>query len=159
MAVDYFLKLDSVKGESTDAKHKEEIDVLSWSWGVNQTGTSSYGGGSGAGKANFQDVSFVHRIDKASPRLAQICATGEHIKSAQFVARKAGKEQQEYMVWKFTDLLVTAVQPSGSHAEDMPMETVTLNYSKIEYEYKPQKPDGTLEGGVKFTYDLKQNKQ
>lgn len=159
MAVDYFIKIEGVKGEATDSKHKEEIDVLSWSWGVQCLGTAGYGGGQGAGKANFQDLTFVHRIDKASPRLAQACAIGEHIKSAQFVARKAGKEQQEYMIWKFKDLLISSVQPGGSAQEDLPTETVTLNYSHVEYEYKPQKADGTLEGGIKFTYDLKQQKQ
>ena len=157
-AVDYFLKIDTIKGEATDQKHKDEIDILSFSWGVSQSGGMSYGGGGGAGKAAFQDLSFMHRYDKASPRLAQACAIGEHIKSATLVARKAGKEQQEYLIIKLSDLLVTGVQPSAGGG-DIPMESVTLNYTKVELEYKPQKADGTLDAGVKFVYDLKLQKQ
>ena len=97
MAVDTFLKLGDIKGESKDSKHGGEIDVLSWSWGVSQTGTMSYGGGGGAGKANFQDLNFMHNVDKASPILMLKCATGEHIKEATLVSRKAGKTQQEYL--------------------------------------------------------------
>jgi type VI secretion system secreted protein Hcp len=153
------LKIDNVKGEATDSKHKDEIDVLQWSWGVSQTGTMSHGGGGGAGKASFQDLNFVHRLDKASPRLAQACATGEHLKNAIFIARKAGKDQQEYYKVTLTDLLVTNVSPAGSSGDDVPKESVTLNYTKIEFDYKPQKADGSLDASVKFTYDLKLNKQ
>src|SRR5688572_31703919 len=95
MAVDVFLKLGDIKGESKDSKHPGEIDVLSWSWGVAQTGTMSVGGGGGAGKASFSDLSFMHGVDKASPVLMKACATGEHIKEATLTARKAGKGQQD----------------------------------------------------------------
>ena len=153
MAVDSFLKLGDIKGESKDSKHAGEIDVLSWSWGVSQTGTMSYGGGGGAGKANFQDFNFMHNVDKASPILMLKCATGEHIKEATFVSRKAGKTQQEYMIVKFHDLLITSVQPSGS--SEHPSESVSLNFSKIQVDYKPQKEDGSLDGAVTFVYDIK----
>src|SRR5262245_47700891 len=100
MAVDTFLKIGTIKGESKDAKHASEIDVLSWSWGVSQTGTMAHGGGGGAGKANFNDFNFMHSVDKASPNLMLACATGEHIKEGTLVSRKAGKEQQEYLIIK-----------------------------------------------------------
>lgn len=95
-AVDYFLKLDGIKGESQDSKHKDEIDVESWSWGETQSGTHAGGGGGGAGKVSMQDFHFVMKVNKSSPKLLQACASGEHIKEALLTCRKAGKEQQEY---------------------------------------------------------------
>jgi type VI secretion system secreted protein Hcp len=153
MAVDTFLKLGDIKGESKDAKHPGEIEVLSWSWGLSQTGTMAYGGGGGAGKANFQDLNFMHNIDKASPVLMLKCATGEHIKEATLVSRKAGKTQQEYLIIKMNDILVTSVQTSGS--SEVPTESVSMSFSKIQLDYKPQKEDGSLDGAVPFVYDIK----
>jgi type VI secretion system secreted protein Hcp len=158
MSVDIFLKLDGIKGESQDAKHKEEIDVLSYSFGATQSGTMSYGGGGGAGKVSFQDLNFTHRVDKSSPVLFLHCANGAHIKEATLTNRKAGKEQQEYLVLKLSDILVTAVQHGDSAGEGLPTESISLNYAKIEMEYKEQKKDGTLGAGVKFNWDVKQNK-
>ena len=97
MATDYFLKLDGIKGESKDAKHKDEIDLLSFSWGATQSGTAATAGGGGAGKVSFQDFHFVMKMNKASPLLLQAVATGKHIKQADLVARKAGGTQQEYL--------------------------------------------------------------
>jgi type VI secretion system secreted protein Hcp len=157
MAVDVFLKLGDIKGESADAKHKDEIDVLSWSWGVANTGGIAHGGGGGAGKASFNDLTIVHRVDKASPVLMTTCATGGHIPTGILVARKAGKGQQEYFIWKMDTVFVTSVSPSGSSEE--PTETVTLQFAKLDVEYKPQKPDGSLDAGVHFKYDVKANKE
>jgi type VI secretion system secreted protein Hcp len=157
MAVDVFLKLGDIAGESKDSKHAGEIDVLSWSWGVSQPGSMSTGGGGGAGKANFSDLSFMHQLDKASPVLMQKCATGDHIKEGTLVSRKAGKGQQEYLIVKMNDILVTSVQPSGS--SEHPMESVSIQCSKIDLEYKPQKADGSLDAGVHFVYDIKANKE
>jgi type VI secretion system secreted protein Hcp len=157
MAVDVFLKLGDIKGESADTAHKGEIDVLSWSWGIAQSGTMAGGGGGGAGKASFADLSFMHAFDKASPAIMKACATGEHIKDATLTARKAGKGQQEYIIFKLTDILVTGVQPSGS--SEHPMESVSMQAAKIDIEYKPQKPDGSLDAGVHFIYDIKGNKE
>jgi type VI secretion system secreted protein Hcp len=157
MSVDSFLKLGDIKGESKDSKHPGEIDVLSWSLGLSQTGTMGAGGGGGAGKANFSDVSIMHAVDKASPVLMTKCATGEHIKEGTLTLRKAGKGQQEYLIIKMNDILITSVQPSGS--SEHPMESVSFQYSKIALEYKPQKEDGSLDAGVFFKYDVKANKE
>ena len=157
MAVDVFLKLGDIKGESKDAKHAGEIDVLSWSFGVSQTGTMGHGGGGGAGKANFSDLNIMHAVDKASAVLMTKCATGEHIKEGTLVSRKAGKGQQEYLIIKMNDILITSVQPSGS--SEHPMESVSMNFAKIILEYKPQKEDGSLDAGLFFKYDVKQNKE
>jgi type VI secretion system secreted protein Hcp len=156
--VDYFLKLDGIQGESPDKTHKNEIEIESFSWGATQTGTARAGGGMGAGKVQMQDFHFVKRIDKASPKLMLVCANGDHIKSAVLVCRKAGKEQQEYLKITFSDLLVSSYQTSGSGGADvLPMDQISLNFSKVEYEYKEQKADGTLGGAIKAYYDLKQN--
>ena len=158
MAVDIFLKIDGIKGESQDSKHKEEIDVMSYSFGASQSGTMSYGGGGGAGKVQFQDLSFTHRVDKASPILFLHCANGAHIKEATLTNRKAGKEQQEYLVVKLYDVLVSSCQQSDSAGGDLPVDNVTLNFAKIEIDYKEQKKDGTLGASVKANWDQKLNK-
>jgi type VI secretion system secreted protein Hcp len=155
--VDYFLKIDGIQGESQDSKHKGEIEIESFSWGENQTGTASHGGGMGAGRVQMQDFNFMMRVNKASPKLMLACAQGEHIKNAILTCRKAGKEQQEYLKVTFTDLLVSAYQTSGTGAADViPMDQISLNFTKVELEYKEQKPDGTLGGAIKAGYDLKQ---
>ena len=92
MAVDMFLKLSAIKGESKDVKHKDEIDVLSWSWGMSQSGTAHMGGGAGAGKVAVQDLNFTHYIDKSSPTLMLHCCNGKHIKSAMLTRPQGGRE-------------------------------------------------------------------
>lgn len=155
-AVDYFLKVDGVDGESQDSKHAKEIDLESWSWGESQSGGHATGGGGGAGKVSMQDFHFVMKVNKSSPKLLLACATGEHIPKAVLTCRKAGKEQQEFLKITLTDLLVSSFQTGGSGSGDIiPTDQISLNYSKIEYEYKGQKPDGTLDGAVKAGFDLK----
>ena len=156
--VDYFLKIDGIEGESQDAKHKNEIDLESWSWGESQTGSHAAGGGGGAGKVAMQDFHFVMKINKASPKLALACASGEHIKKAVLTCRKAGKEQQEFLKVTLSDFLVSSYQTGGNgHADVTPMDQISLNYSKIEWDYKEQKHDGTLGGSIKAGWDLKGN--
>ena len=158
MASDYFLKIDGIDGESTDDKHKGEIEVLSYGWGENQTGTHGSGGGGGAGKVTMSDFNFVMLANKSSPKLMLACATGDHIKNAKLTLRKAGGEQQEYMTITFSDVLVSSYHTGGGGGE-IPNESITLNFGKVEFEYKPQKPDGTLDSPVKTGYDLKLNKK
>ena len=160
MAMSIFARIGTIKGESRDAKHKDEIDVISWSWGVSQSGTASPGGGAGAGagKASFHDFNFTHHVDKASPLLMKACATGEHVKDAMITVRKAGQGQQEYLIIKMTDLLVTSVSISVSAEGDATIESVVLTFAKVDLEHRPQKPDGTLDVGVHFKYDLKAQK-
>jgi len=158
-AVDFFLKLDGIKGESTDAKHKDEIDVESWSWGETHPVAGQGGGGGGAGKVSVQDFHFSMRQNTASVGLMRACATGEHIKDATLTARKAGKEQLEYLTFKFYDVLVSAFQTGGSEAAaGAPIDQASLNFAKVEVDYRPQQPDGTLASPVHFGFDVKQNK-
>ena len=113
MAFDAFLKLDGIKGESEDIKHPNEIDVISFSWRANQTGTSATGGGGGAGKVAIHDLHFVHKVDRATPLLFLSCATGAHISQGTLVVRKAGGEALEYLKIKLTDVMVSSVHPHG----------------------------------------------
>ena len=157
--VDYFLKFDGIKGESADAKHKDEIDIEAWSWGETNAAGHASGGGGGAGKVSMQDFHLVMKLNKASPKLMLACATGEHIKKAILTCRKAGKDQQEYLVVNMEDLLVSSYQTGGSGASDVvPIDQISLNFSKISVGYKEQKPDGSLGGAVTVGYDLKQMK-
>ena len=158
MASDIFAKIGDIKGESTDAKHKDEIEVLSFSWGVSNTGSIGAGGGGGAGKATFQDLTIVHNIDKASPLLLKACATGKHLKDATITHRKAGKDQLEYLIVKMNDVIITSVTHAGASDQPSP-ESVSLAFAKVDFEYKPQKADGSLDAGVHFKYDLKANKE
>ena len=112
-AVDYFLKIEGIQGESTDARHKGEIELESYSWGETQSARSGPGAGGGAGKVQMQDFSFVMQANKASPKLLLACATGQHLKQATLTARKAGKTRQEFLVFRFTDVLVSSYQTGG----------------------------------------------
>jgi len=158
-AVDYFLKIEGVDGESSDHKHKAEIEVESWSFGETNGGSFAHGGGGGAGKVSMQDFHFVMRVNKASPKLFLACATGEHFKKAMLTCRKAGKSQQDFLKINFSDLLVSSYQTGGTAGSNViPTDQLSLNFAKIEFEYAEQKADGTLGPYVKTAYDLKANK-
>lgn len=160
MAQDMFLKLGDIKGEAQDDRHKDEIEVESWSWGITQAGSVSVGGGAGTSKAKFDDFTFVHRVDKASPNLMKLCTLGEHLKDGTFTARKAGKGPQEYFTIKFNDVLITSVALHGTGADAGNMtETITLQAARWDVEYKPQRADGSLDAGLHFKYDQKLNKE
>lgn len=159
MALDIFAKIGDIKGESIDAKHKDEVEILSWSWGVSQSGSVGSDAGGGAGKASFNDFNFTHHIDKASPVLMKACATGNHIKEATITVRKAGKGQQEFLIIKMNDIIITSVSPSVSGDGPGTAENVALQFAKVALEYKPQKADGSLDAGLHFKYDIKANKE
>lgn len=157
MAVDYFLKIKDIEGESTDAKHKNEIDVLSWSWSESQSGTFASAGGGGAGKVNMNDLAFTMNVNKASPAILLACANGKHIETALLTCRKAGTEQQEYLKITFTDLLVSSFQTGGSSGDIVPVDSVSLNFSKIEYSYAPQNKKGGLDTPIPVHWNVKEN--
>ena len=131
MASDIFAKIGDIKGESLDDKHKGEIEVLSWSWGVTNAGDDAGGSGGGEGKATFHDLSFTHNIDKASPVLMQACATGVHLKEATITHRKAGKGQQEFLVIKMNDVIITSVDALGRRREAA-SESVSMVFAKVD---------------------------
>lgn len=160
MAFDSFIKIDGIKGETEDSVHKGEIEVFSFTWGCKQTASASAGTGGGSGKVNIQDLSFVKKIDTASPVLFQKCCQGEHIKNAAFVVRKAGGTQLEFVKVKLIDVLITSVALGGSSGEDeIPMETVTLSFTECHFDYQAQGADGKASGGpVHGGWNVKQNK-
>jgi len=160
--VDFFLKLESpnVLGESMDSTHQGEIDVLSWSWGESQTGTMFQGGGGGVGKINMQDFHFTMYVNKAMPTLMQYCASGQQISKGTLTCRKAGTDTpQEYLKIYFTELLVSSYQTGGSGGGTLPVDSISLNYSSIQFEYKEQNPDGSVGNPVKAGWNLKLNKK
>jgi type VI secretion system secreted protein Hcp len=154
MSSEIFAKIGDIKGESLDDKHKDEIEVLSFSWGVTNPASFLPGGGGGAGKLTFQDLSIVHNIDKASPLLMKACATGQHLKEATVTHRK---DRQEFLIVKMSDVIITGVTHGGT--SDRPgSENASLTFAKVDLEYRAQKSDGSLDAGVHFKYDLKANK-
>ena len=157
MASDIFLKIGNIAGEAGDSKHKGEIEIHSWAWGVNQSGSMANGGGGGTGKATFQDLRFTHSFDSASPNLFRACAKGEHIKEAKLTMRKAGTTPQEYLIVTMNDVIVTGVTPNGNGHDDGLLENVTLQFAKVGISYKPQLEDGSLGPGKDFMWDIKAN--
>lgn len=155
--VAYYLKIDGIESESQDSKHKNEIELQSFSWGETNSGSSAGGGGGGTGRVAMQDFQFTMQANKASPKLFLACANGEHIKKAVLTATKAGKAQQDYLKWTFSDLLVSSFQTGGSSGDIIPTDQVSFNFTKIEVEYKEQKPDGSLGGAVTAGWKVKEN--
>jgi type VI secretion system secreted protein Hcp len=175
VAYDCFLRIDGIQGESQDAKHRDEIEVLSFSFGESQAGTMAFGGG--AGKVRMDDFRFWMPVNKASPKLLLACATGEHFRQAVLTCRKAGWEQQDFLKVTLTDLLVSQFglefpSPGGAPAPDAgapavtipaggswsgpgPVNAVSLNFAVVEVEYKDQKADGSLGAGNRVRYNLK----
>ena len=158
MSAKIFLKIGNIKGESTDSKHKDEIEVFSWSWGVTNAAPAGSGGGSGAGRATFNDLSFTHPYDKAAPLLWRACAVGQHFPEATLVGTKPGKAAQDYLIIKMSDVAVTSAQASDGVGGDA-MESVSVKFAKVDVEYKPQKADGSFDASVRFKYDIKNNKE
>jgi type VI secretion system secreted protein Hcp len=153
MAADTHIKFDGVDGESTHADHKGEIDVLSWTWGVNNASNLS-GGGSGKGKAQPQDFHFTHTYDKASPILAKKCAQGVHFKEVVLTARKSGEGQKDFMKVTMKEVFITSAQPSAG-GDGQIMESISMSYGEIGFSYKPQDEKGGLGGEVKFGWNIK----
>ena len=144
-ARDFFLKLDGIPGESADDRHRDEIEVLSYSWGVTAT--------DGA-RAKFEDFSFKKRVDRASAQLFVSAASGQAIRSALFTVRKAGQNPTDHLTYCMTDLRVTAVSTAASTIDDAPTEQVSLSFGTFFESYRRQNPDGSL--GSPFTggFDL-----
>ena len=159
-AVEYFLKIDAIAGESQSRDHSGEIDVESWSWGESQVGLHSATGGAGAGKVQMQDFHFAMHMSKASPKLFLACASGQHIKFATLTGVRGGSEQPlNFMEWHVTDVLVSSYQTGGSEGESLPTDQISMNFAKIEFEYVTQKADGTPGETIKAGWDLRLNQK
>jgi type VI secretion system secreted protein Hcp len=159
MAVDMFLELEGVKGETVDKafKSKHAIDLLAWSWGLSNSGTFHQGSGGGAGKANFQDISVTKYIDLASPNLMLFCANGKHITKGTLTVRKAGENPLDYLKVTLDKIMVTSYSTGGSGGEDRLTENVTLNFAGVKVEYVPQDAKGGKAGSNDFGWNIAEN--
>jgi type VI secretion system secreted protein Hcp len=163
MAFDAFLKIDAIPGESTDDKHKEWIELLSFSHGISQpaSGSASTAGGRSAERCDHQDFSVVKTLDKASPKLELFCCNGTHIKKINVELCRAAGDKQKYMEYNLSDVIVSSVRPGGSSkgGETLPLEEVSFNYGKIEWVYtETDHSSGQPKGNVKTNWDLTANK-
>jgi len=161
MAMDMFIRIGTLQGESRDKVHgaagKQKIDVLAWSWGMSNSGTAHTGGGAGGGKANIQDLSITKYIDRCSPSLMLACCKGTHYDDAELIVRKAGDTPIEYVKITLTEVLVTAVSTGGSGGEDRLTENVTLNFSKVKVEYTEQTAKGGEKAGPSMIFNIAEN--
>jgi type VI secretion system secreted protein Hcp len=157
MAVDMFIKIGDIKGESSDDSHPNEIDVINWNWGMSQSGTTHTGTGSGAGKVAVQDLTFTKYVDAATPALLQACAAGKHHGTGTFTVRKAGDKPLEYFTIKFYDLLVANVSHGGAGSDDRHTETITLNFGQFEVNYTSQTKTGGAGPTIPMSWNIPGN--
>lgn len=157
--VDYFLKIDGIEGESTDAAHRGEIEPTSFAWNeVVAVIRDGGGGGATAGKVNPSDLQIAKRVDKASPVLMVSCATGRRFKHAVLVGRKAGDRPLEFLTITIEDVLITSYAISAVADAAMPThENLTLTFSTLEMIYREQRPDGSLGAETKRKFDFVRN--
>lgn len=156
MAVDYFLKLDAIDGESVDSNHKNEIQIMSWSWGASQVSSVAGTGGSGAGKADLSDFSIMTYFDKSTPKLFKTIGAGTHIKTGTMTAIKSGADGKPYLKVDFKELFVSSLQISGS--SEIPTVSVSFSYNEIKIDYSMQNEQGNLTSTGAVTYNTKENK-
>jgi len=158
MAVDMFLKIDDLKGESRDEKHVGEIDVLSWNWGLSQSGSMHVSTGGGSGKVSVQDMTLTKKVDKSSPVLFKYCCDGKHFKEGTMTVRKAGGGSPvEYLKVNMKEIIISNISTGGSGGDDTVMETVSLNFAEVHVVYTPQKPDGSPDAEVKQGWNIAKN--
>lgn len=159
--VDYFLSLDGIVGDSTDAQHKDQISLLSYSWSKDapalQMPTTVGGGGGGTGKVNVHDVYFTSTLSKASPLLMEAVATGKHIPNGTLYVRKAGKNRQEFYQIKLSDVIVTSYK-TGAANNSMPTDEFSVDFAKYQVQYTPQNADGSAGTPITTGWDIEQNK-
>jgi type VI secretion system secreted protein Hcp len=155
MAIEYHLKLGSVKGESGASKHKEEIELLSWSWGASNP-TNISGSGMSAGKVSMTDLSFTKKVDKSSPKLLELCVTGKHVDDATLYCSKqtGGKTPEDFLTIKLKEVYVSSFHAGGSEGEDVGTESLSITYGWIDYDYKVQDKAGTLTSAGNVQYNL-----
>jgi type VI secretion system secreted protein Hcp len=157
MAVDMFLRIEGLDGESEDSKNKGQIQIMGWDWEASQTGTSGVGGGMGAGKVEHKDLVIRKFVDRASPVLYQFCCGGDHIKSADLTVRKAGGEALDYLVIHLEDLIITSFVLGGEPKNDQVEETIRINFTRASISYTPQGGTGAGGGNVVGGWDVKAN--
>lgn len=156
MATDYFLKLEGIQGESQDEKHKDEIQIMSWSWGGSNVSSVAGTGGSGAGKVSLSDLNVMINFDKSSPKFFKTVCAGTHIPSGTLTAIKAGSDGKPYLKVDFKELFVTSLQMSASG--EIPTVSVSFSYNEIKLDYSTQNEQGNVTSTGPVTYNTKTNK-
>ena len=154
MPLEMFLKLSGIEGESSDAKHKGEIDVLAWSWGLSQEAGSPAGSGGGAGRVKIENISIQKLVDLASPLLLLFGAQGKHITDGTLTTRKPSKAASDFLLFKMTDVIVTSVHVTAAKDNNQPAESITLSFGKVEFDYRPTKADGSPGTEKSFKWDV-----
>jgi type VI secretion system secreted protein Hcp len=157
MSQDMFLMLDGIKGESMDDKHKGEIDIDSFSWGLAQEGSGHRGGGSGTGKVDIHDINISKHVDKSSPTLQLACANGKHIAKGKLTLRKAGENPLDYLTIDLESILVSSYQISYATGSEVPSEVISLNFVKVKTEYWTQSDKGAKGENANFSWDVAKN--
>lgn len=158
MASDSYIKIGSLKGESTDEQFKEWVDVLAWSWSASNSGTFGSGGGGGAGKVNIGDFSFTKNMDISSPKTLLALCKGKHFEKIEFKSRKAGDKPFVFLEYVFTDCIMTTYATGGSHGEVQYTENMAFNFAKVDFKYSQQAKSGGLEKDDKMDYSTEKNK-
>jgi len=156
MAVDYFLKLDGIQGESQDEKHKNEIQLLSFSWGASNTSSVAGTGGSGAGKVDLSDFSAMLFFDKSTPKFFKSICAGTHIPTGTLSAIKAGADGKPYLKIDFKEMFVTGLQVSAS--SEIPSVSLSFSYNEIKIDYSVQDEKGNLASIGPVSWNTKTNK-
>ncbi|HEY2730986.1 MAG TPA: type VI secretion system tube protein Hcp [Polyangia bacterium] len=157
MAVDMFIKIGDIKGESTDSTHSDSIDVVTWNWGMNQSGSTHTGTGSGAGKVSVHDLTFTKYVDVSTPTLLQACASGKHFPTGTFTVRKAGAKPLEYFKVLFYDIMIANITHGGTGSDDRQTETVTINFGQFEVHYTSQTASGGAGPTVPMAWNIPGN--
>lgn len=158
-AVDYWLEIEGVETESEDAELPDAIQLVSWEWGEKNRGSWSVTGGGGQGKVEMSDFRFSMWVNKASPKLFVMCATGEHIPTAKLICRKAGGGQQSFLEVEFRNLVISSFETRGDEANLHPRNAISFNFEEIEFNYQEQSSDGTVGATTTAGYDLKRNQK
>lgn len=163
MAFDAFIQLDGIKGESTDDKHKDWIEIHNYGFGASQalSSTASSAGNLSSARVDIHNFTFTHNLDLASVKLFEYCCTGQHVPKVTVTLNRSGGDKAKYMEYKMTDVLVSSVSRGGDTQanEDVPIECVTLAFGKLEMTYTKLEIDGKAAGNASAGWDLKANKK
>ena len=160
MASDMFLKLSGIKGESARRPAQRRDRSARTQLGRQQPGHDGSRGRRWRRQGDLSDFQISKRVDRASPTLLKMCATQARIEEGMLAVRKAGRGAQDYMIITMKEVIITSVSLAGTQGDSADLtEAVTLQFAKVETEYKPQKPDGSLDAAIAFKYDIRANRE
>ena len=156
MAVDMFLKLAGIAGESQDAQHKGEIDILGWSWGVAEAQPAA-GAGVAAPKPNFHQLSVQKVVDLSSAPLLATVAKGSRIATGTLTIVRTGAAPETFLVLNMKDIAIASINMAESQAENRPTETIALVFGQIDFEYTEFLANGAKGATDSFKWNIATN--